>query len=109
MSSADDDDSGSSYRNYRHIRGIVGEVSDIADAMHSMTKSCSESRCDQVLLSTKTVAACAVQLLDICRSRVPPRGLSASTKETGTVDLETCIRSVIRATKAVSQSAKTFV
>ena len=103
LSSADDEDSGSSYRNYRQIRGIVGEVSDIADAIHNMTKSCSESRVDKVLVSMKTIAECSVHLLDICRSR------SSLPASSGAITLETCICSVIRSTKAANQGAKNLV
>jgi kinesin family protein 14 len=103
LPSADDDDSVSSYRNYRQIRGIVGEVSDIADAIHTMTKACSENRMDKVLALTKTVAECSVHLLDICQSKSSPTPSSAD------VTLDSCIRSVIRSTKAVSQGAKNLV
>ena len=105
--SVDDEYTGPSYRNYRHIRGIVGEVSDIADAMHGIIKSCNENRIDQILLSTKTIAAASVQLLDMCKSRHPTSS-TATSKDGDTNDLETCIRSVIRATKAVGQRSKTL-
>ena len=101
---------GSSYKNYQRIKGVTGEVSDIADAVQSMSKACAHCHIERVQVATRAVAKYAVQLLDVLKLKGPHYASDASSdsSESSSLDLEGCIRSVIRAAKAVSQRTKHY-